>query len=208
VSRFVPWHGCTRGTVSLLKIYMQTNILWTGREYYSLENCLIDTNTNGSLISSTIVGSYDGKIYQVSYHIKTNSHWETVFLEINYRYSNHSQLIQFEGDGKGNWKQDGKNAARFNGCVDVDIALTPFTNTLPIRRLQLQEQQSQEIQVIYCDLLDQKIMPVHQKYTCLSATAYHYENIPNDFEATIQVDDSGFVVDYPSLFVRTAVVRG
>ncbi|THU38363.1 transcriptional regulator [Niastella caeni] len=186
---------------------MQTNILWTGREYYSLENCLIDDNATGATITSTIVGAYEGKIYKVEYLIKTNEQWETVFFEINSRHNNQAQLISYEGDGKGNWTKDGQKAEQFNGCIDIDIPLTPFTNTLPIRRLQLKQHQSQEIQVIYCDLLEQKITPVRQKYSCLSATEYHYENIPNDFEANILVDESGFVVDYPALFVRTEALR-
>jgi hypothetical protein len=186
---------------------MQTNILWTGREYYSLENCLIDDTATGSQINSTIVGSYEGKIYKVAYHIKTNENWETVFFEIDCQIGNQHQTIRYTGDGKGNWTNDGKNVEQFNGCIDIDLPLTPFTNTLPIRRLQLAQHQSQEIQVIYCDLLEKKIIPVRQKYTCLSATEYHYENIPNDFEANILVDRSGFVVDYPSLFVRSAVLQ-
>jgi hypothetical protein len=186
---------------------MQTNILWTGREYYSLENCLIAGNTTGAEINSTIIGSYEGKIYKVEYHIETNGNWETVFFEIDYRIGYQAQTISLTGDGKGNWTNDGKKAEQFNGCIDIDLPLTPFTNTLPIRRLQLMPHQSQEIQVIYCDLLEQQIIPVRQKYTCLSATEYHYENIPNDFEANILVDGSGFVVDYPSLFVRSAVLE-
>jgi hypothetical protein len=185
---------------------MQTNILWTGREYYSLENCLINDGGNGAEITSTIIGSYEGKLYKVEYHIKTNAHWQTVFLEINSRHSNQVQKLQFEGDGRGNWVQNGKMAKQFNGCIDVDIAVTPFTNTLPIRRLQLQQGQSKEIQVIYCNLLDQEIKPVRQQYTRLSANEYNYQNIPNDFEANIQVDEAGLVVDYPSLFVRTAAL--
>jgi uncharacterized protein len=186
---------------------MQTNILWTGREYYSLENCLIDAGENGAEIISTIIGSYEYKLYKVEYRIRTNEHWQTVLLEINSRHSNQIQQLKFEGDGKGSWMQDGKKAEQFNGCIDVDIALTPFTNTLPIRRLKLNQGQSQNIQVIYCDLLEQVIKPVHQKYTCLSATGFHYQNIPNDFEANIRVDESGFVVDYPSLFVRTTALK-
>jgi hypothetical protein len=83
---------------------------------------------------------------------------------------------------------------------------TPFTNTLPVKRLKLKQDQSQEIQVIYCDLLNGQISPVRQKYTCLSKTRYQYENVPNDFEATIEVDEAGLVVDYPFLFYRTAAI--
>jgi uncharacterized protein len=187
---------------------MQTNILWTGREYDSLENCLVNTGPAGSSITSTIIGHYEGIIYKVEYQLKTNANWETVFLEINSRHNNHIQTIRLEGDGKGNWLSHGKDAPAFNGCMDVDIPLTPFTNTLPIRRLTLRENQSQEIKVVYCDLLAQEIKPVRQQYTCLSPTKYHYQNIPNDFEAVIEVDEAGLVVDYPSLFVRTACLGG
>jgi hypothetical protein len=165
------------------------------------------TTDAGSEITSTIIGYYDKKIYRVEYIIKTNSNWETMFFEINSRHSNHIQLIRFEGDGKGNWMSNGKQADQFNGCIDIDIPLTPFTNTLPINRLKLSQNQAQEIQVIYLDLLEQQIKAVRQRYTWLSRTEYHYENVPNDFEAKIKVDKSGFVVDYPSLFVRTAALE-
>jgi uncharacterized protein len=186
---------------------MQTNLLWTGREYYSLENCLVSTTDSGSEINSTIIGHYEGKIYQVDYCIKTNQHWETVYAEINSRHSDRVQRVWLEGDGKGNWKSEGKEESRFNGCIDIDIPLTPFTNTLPINRLNLTPNQAQEIQVIYIDLLERQIRPVRQKYTRLSASEYHYENVPNDFEANLRVDESGLVVDYPSLFVRTAALK-
>jgi hypothetical protein len=67
---------------------MQTNLIWTGREYYSLENCLVNVTATGSEIISTIIGCYKGIIYRVEYIIKTNRNWETVFLEINSRHSN------------------------------------------------------------------------------------------------------------------------
>jgi uncharacterized protein len=70
----------------------------------------------------------------------------------------------------------------------VDISLTPLTNTLPVKRLQLKKGQSKEIAVIYFDLLDAQVKPVRQKYTRLSATEYLYENVPNDFEAKIKMD--------------------
>lgn len=184
---------------------MPTNILWTGREYYSLENCLIESGSNGAIITSTIVGSYEGKIYKVDYLIKTKARWETVLLEITSRVNNQIQTIKLEGDGKGSWIYNGQQTDEFNKCIDVDIAVTPFTNTLPISRLKLQPEQSREIRVIYCDLLNQVVKPVSQKYTRLSANEYHYENIPKNFEATIQVDESGFVVDYPERFVRSAI---
>jgi uncharacterized protein len=186
---------------------MQTNVLWTGREYHSLENCLVTISKNGANINSVIIGSYEGMIYRVDYAIETNKNWETISFEINYRHSNFVHHLRCEGDGKGNWKSAGKPAKQFDGCIDIDIPLTPFTNTLPINRLKLSANETQQIRVIYLDLLKQQITPVRQQYKKLSATKYHYENVPNDFEADIEVDEQGLVVDYPMLFIRTSALK-
>jgi hypothetical protein len=90
--------------------------------------------------------------------------------------------------------------------MEVDIPLTPFTNSLPVNRLQLVDGQEKNIDVIYIDLLEDSIKKVKQKYRRISAEVYHYENVPNDFEAEITVDEAGFVIDYPQLFTRTARV--
>ncbi|QIP16526.1 putative glycolipid-binding domain-containing protein [Spirosoma aureum] len=186
---------------------MQLNLLWTGREYHSLENCLFKTNRTGAEITAKIIGHYQTKIYQVEYRIQTNRRWQTLLLDINSRHSNKTQQIRLEGDGNGNWELNGQPADEFAGCIDVDIPLTPLTNTLPIRRLGLRQNQAKEIRVIYCDLLEGHIKPVCQRYNRLSASHYQYENVPNDFEAIIQVDEYGLVVDYPALFIRTAALK-
>ncbi|HMF72577.1 MAG TPA: putative glycolipid-binding domain-containing protein, partial [Flavitalea sp.] len=79
--------------------------------------------------------------------------------------------------------------------------------TLPVNRLKLHTNDERQIQVIYVDVLKRKIKQIRQKYTRLSNTVYLYENVPNDFEAKIEVDELGLVVDYPGLFVRTAILK-
>ena len=183
---------------------MQLNLLWKGLSYDSMENCLVDTNQSGTEITSTIVGCSQGMIYKVDYRIKVNELWETLLLEISSQHNDRNHMIRLQGDGKGHWTNNEHEAPELEGCLDVDIPLTPFTNSLPVRRLQLTPGDSKEVLVVYCDLLAEQIRPVRQKYTCISPTQYQYENVPNDFEATIVVDGSGLVVDYPSLFERAA----
>ena len=109
---------------------MQTNILWTGREYYSLENCLVHSTEQRAEINSVIIGTYQSKIYRVEYQIKTNENWETVFFELKSRHSNNTEHLKITSDGKGNWFSNNKKVDEYSGCVDIDIPLTPFTNTL------------------------------------------------------------------------------
>jgi hypothetical protein len=185
---------------------MQVNILWTGREYYSLENCLIDITPSGVDVNSVIIGRYQSMIYRVDYHLKTNPDWETQFIQVTSRHSNQEQKFRLHRFGTGQWVADGKIIHTFDGCTEADIAVTPFTNTLPINRLKLNAGEARQVKVIYFDLLEQEVKPVQQLYRRLNDQQYHYENIPNDFEADITVDENGFVVDYPSLFTRTEIL--
>jgi hypothetical protein len=184
---------------------MQTNILWSGIEYKSLENCIIDSDKSGVKINSTIIGFYHSKIYQVEYVIKVNERWETYYCFVKSQIDKEIKIAELKKD-KNKWLVNGEYADRFDECMEVDIPLTPFTNSLPVNRLQLVDGQEKNIDVIYIDLLEDSIKKVKQKYRRISAEVYHYENVPNDFEAEITVDEAGFVIDYPQLFTRTARV--
>ena len=183
---------------------MVTTLVWRSKEHTSLENCTASITNASANVSSVIIGVTDDKVFKVEYNLKINSHWETEYIEIKSIIEGVSQSFSFHGNGKGLWQRNGKLLPRFNGCIDVDVPLTPFTNTLPINRLKLQHHQQQQINVLYLDLLNNEMKPVTQKYTRLSDSSYKYENVPNDFEAVIRVDDLGLVVDYPALFERIA----
>lgn len=181
---------------------MRTNLVWKARESSSLENCTVNTTKEGSQIFSEIFGISERKLFHLEYRITTNQHWETTSVEVKWQVDDSIQNLNFQGDGKGQWYEDGKRLTKFDGCIDVDIPLTPFTNTLPINRLKLAPGQETQVKVIYLDLLVDEIKPLQQKYKKLSDTEYKYENVPNDFEAIIRSDELGFVVDYPILFER------
>jgi len=183
---------------------MQTTLLWAGLEHPSLEHCLITASATGFEIHSVIVGLADLGPYRVDYTITTDAYWQTTDCQLLMQLDTQTRQLHLRRDGNGNWLANNEKMTAWRGCTDVDISLTPFTNTLPINRLRLADGQAERIDVVYIDVLAQQTAAVHQRYTRRSATAYQYENVPNDFEATITVDGAGFVVDYPGLFTRQA----
>ena len=63
--------------------------------------------------------------------------------------------LRLLADGGGAWTTgDGTPLPQLDGCIDVDLVATPFTNTLPIRRLGLEPGESAEIKVAYLPLPD------------------------------------------------------
>ena len=184
---------------------MQHNILWTGIEYYSLENCLVQSSPSGVKIQSTIIGLYEDEIYHAEYTLHTNSQWLTTMASIVCRHADVIQTLQLHRNPDGNWQLNGNEIPALNDCMDIDIPITPFTNSLPINRLGLNMGETKEISVVYLDLLAESMRPVRQQYSRKSEFIYHYENVPNDFEADVEVDDHGFVITYPGLFSRKAI---
>lgn len=180
---------------------MQTNILWSGIEYFSLENCVIDSGPECVLIDSVIVGYYENILYRVEYTIELNTSWEIRNCQIKVQLDDEIKIVKLQCDNS-KWLIDERHCPEFDGCIDIDIPLTPLTNSLPINRLNLLENEEAVINVIYIDLLEHNIRFVKQKYRRISELKYRYENIPNDFEAEVTVDEDGYVVDYPLLFKR------
>jgi hypothetical protein len=89
------------------------------------------------------------------------------------------------------------------GAIDVDLSASPFTNTLPIRRLDLPQGRSAEIQVAYVLFPDLSVALDPQRCTCLEPNRrYRYESLDSDFVREIEVDSEGLVMAYPGLFRR------
>jgi len=182
---------------------MQTNIIWTGLQYHSIEHCSWTNSANGNEIVSAIVGYYENKIYKVEYNIETNVNWETKSVTIRIKIDDAADTIILKKQDE-KWILNGVPADEYNGIYDIDISLTPFTNTLPVRRLKLTGHEEQVITVIYFDILDRQIKPLKQIYTRLTAHNYKYENYDKSFTANIQTGEDGLVKDYPTLFEMSA----
>jgi len=89
-----------------------------------------------------------------------------------------------------------------DGCIDVDILASPFTNTLAINRLALEPGQSEEIRVAFIDPANATARPVEQRYTRLDANRYRYEGLASGFTAELPVDEDGLLIEYPGYFRR------
>lgn len=106
-------------------------------------------------------------------------------------------------DGSGRWgEMNGAHRTELDGCYDIDLACTPFTNTLPIRRLPLHEGHAAELPVVYVDPETLGVRPDLQRYTRLGSHRWLFEQVESGFSAELEVDEHGLVLDYPALFRR------
>ncbi len=184
---------------------MNTTILWEGIAAKSLERLDFLESADGFKAEGNITGSADDLIFHVHYKVMISKDWKTKAATISGMIGDQPVNFILHSQGDGVWEWNGEAAPQFNGCIDIDISLTPFTNALAVNRLKLNPSERKEITVVYFDLLEGTVRPAHQAYTHLSKGTYKYENIPNDFEAVISLDNEGFVVDYPGLFTKLGI---
>ena len=172
---------------------------WSGR---GIEHLVLKEGPNQIVADAAILGTIDDQVFAARYKILCDAHWRVKKVEITEIGSD--LTAELVGDGVGNWL-DGSSAPQpqLGNAIDIDISITPFTNTLPIRRLNLQRGQSQEILAVYIQLPSIAITTDRQRYTCLEAgRRYRYESVDSDFTREIEVDAHGLVANYPGLFRR------
>ena len=176
-------------------------MVWKGILPDTMEYCTIE---EGSAI--TVKGYITGKLKEIPLHcaytLTLDNHWNVQSVHITL-VTNQGRLSMTCTRQGNNWYDEkGVHQPALDGCTDIDISLTPFTNSLPINRLHLPEGASKEITVVYFNLPAGEIQPATQLYTRLDHHRYRYENPGTGFTSVIETDDEGFVVDYPGIWRR------
>lgn len=185
---------------------MDGEVLWTPAEGTGLEHLRLHADAQGARADGLIIGVEAGRPFRLHYTLRCDAGWRTreLWIAVTAARVRHLRLTS-AGDGR--WT-DGGGAAlpALDGCIDVDLTATPFTNTLPIRRLGLRPGESGEIAVAWVDAATLAVTAERQRYTCLETGPeggrYRFEALGGEFVAEIDVDAEGLVVAYPGLFRR------
>jgi len=185
------------------------NVYWQPWEDPGLEHLSLRAGPEGARARGLILRMRDGAHFRCRYVLETDGGWRLRRLTFAVADSEDKAVARtsVECDGAGHWRVDDAARPDLDGCLDADIQITPFTNTLPIRRLALGAGEQAEIRVAYLPVPELAWRAVAQRYTCLAPRGaaggrYRYEGVFRDFTAELPVDADGLVMDYPETFRR------
>lgn len=175
---------------------------WTGE---GLEHCVLGEfgDWGDQIVAmSYVIGQVDNDHFAARYVVECDREWRTTNVRVT--LAGQGGEIHLLSTGRGNWLDAvGHEVPALHGAIDVDITCTPFTNTLPIRRLNLNAGQSADITVAYIDVPSLTVTADPQRYTCLEPMRrYRFESLDSDFVREIEVDEHALVTLYPGLFRR------
>jgi hypothetical protein len=185
----------------LKRVVVWRNLLLNGTDY-----CALWHTTEGWLVKGTVVGVLkDQRPMLANYEVYCDENWLTHRVQVERTIGTDVKSLHINVESRGMWRSSGRELRDIHGCGDVDLAVTPATNTLPIRRLNLQVGSSHSVIAAWVRFPELTVEPLSQRYTRLAKDTYRYES-NTGFSAEIVVDDLGLVTAYPGGWERIATL--
>jgi len=171
------------------------------RPHEGLEHLLVsDRNADGLVLAF----DEEGRAFRLSYRLAWDESWCLREADLAVTSTAGDHALQLRADGQGCWKDGAGRALRtLQGCLDIDIWPSPFTNTFPIRRQPMTVGERREIRTAWIRAPELQVQAQSQAYTRLDADRYRFEMLDGSgFSAVIDVDHEGVVLEYEGLFRR------
>lgn len=178
------------------------SLLWTRRDTLSLEYFQLHETPGDVRLSGTVITAHEGEPLRIEYFIHCDGSWVTRTARINLTRGTASTEMSLVADDQRRWWRDGTEIAEVAGCLDVDISLSPSTNTLPIRRLALEHGGARDVAAAWIKFPELTVERLAQRYVRTGERSYRYSSNGGAFTADIEVDELGLVVRYPPLWER------
>lgn len=178
------------------------SLLWNRHDLPSLEHGRLYRHHAGFTLTGMVVAGLDGRQLHCSYEVETTRSWQTRKVKIRLSSGTEDQSLHLERDDNGRWWNGDTELTAFAGMNDIDLGITPSTNTLPIRRLELEPGESMSMTAVLVQFPSLIVTPLPQQYTRTGEYTYRYESNHGAYQADLEVDEHGLVTRYADVWSR------
>jgi hypothetical protein len=179
---------------------------WKRRDLEGFGMVTIDETADSRRIHGAEVAAEGDAIWAIRFDLDVDDLWTTLAMDTEVVRDGGSRRFLLERSPDGTWRVDGTPAPDLDGCTDVDITSTPFTNTLPIQRLNLAVGDTHVIKAAWLEVPELAVQSLDQRYTRLPSEGgndrYEYQSLPEGATYQLIVDSDGIVIDYERIAVR------
>jgi hypothetical protein len=179
-------------------------VLWRPVGAAGAQHCALRQLAKGFRLEGHVVNSFDDIPLYVHYIVDCDSTWRTRVVRVRQSYGTDSSTLRLDVVDKRWWTADGAEVAGLHWLIDVDLSVTPATNTLPIRRLALAVGQKADVTAAWVRFPTLTVEPLQQTYERLAGNVYRYSSDGASFSALLEVDDLDLVVRYEGGWERVA----
>lgn len=177
-------------------------LLWRRLDVPGLEHFRLRSGPEEVRLAGVVIALLDGLPLYARYEVVCSSDWETRAAHVAVEHGPAARTLELRADESGRWELDGRHVTALDGLRDVDLGITPATNTLPIRRLDLAVGDSANVTAAWVRFPDLEVQPLPQSYTRVAERRYLYESAGGRFRAELEVDERGLVARYGDYWER------
>ena len=142
----------------------------------------------------------DRNRWKLGYTVRCTPDWTTTRATVKGHSDRGAIEASVVRSAIGGWTLNGAAVPAVAGCTDVDLAFTPATNLLSLRRLELAVGQEAIVVAAWLTFPEFGLIPLRQRYRRTSKTTYDYEAPELPFAGILTVNPEGFVLDYAGLW--------
>jgi hypothetical protein len=187
---------------------MTVDVLWAAWDGRGLEHLRLSVSAAAVRADSLILAVDEaGRPFRACYVIDCDEEWKVARARIEV-LEEPGRVLEVTADGRGRWTDAATGTApSLDGCVDIDIYPSPFTNTLPMRRLaNVVAGRPVTIDVAWVALPELTIHAARQEYTLLErgpdGARWRFRALDSGFTVELATDRDGLVLDYPGIARR------
>jgi len=176
--------------------------LWQWLKSPGLERFELVRSADELIFRGTILTLAGNSAAEAKYEIVCDRSFRTRRANVSVRDATGERTLQIATES-GRWYENGRENRTVAGALDIDLGWSPSTNTLPIKRLQLEiGQTSGEFMAAWVRFPELTLQPLSQEYVRLAERQYRYSSRGGAFTANLLVDDEDLVLDYEGFWQR------
>jgi hypothetical protein len=194
-------------------------VIWSGADSWRAEAAEIELEEDAIRARGVQLGA-EPMPYRLAYRLDaTGPGFVTTSLQLEAAGDGWRRWLHLERGDQGEWSTEvggdgevdlpaaGGDPDAFAEALDCDLAFSPLTNTMPIRRHRLDEREETETFLMaWVSVPDLSVTPSRQHYTHVrlrpDGATVRYESENRDFVAELEIDRDRLVIDYPGLAKR------
>ncbi|HLW27412.1 MAG TPA: putative glycolipid-binding domain-containing protein [Kiloniellales bacterium] len=179
-------------------------VYWRRTDVIGLERLVLEASAEAVVANSTVICVEDAGL-QIDYRWHLTPAWQTLSLEVEKQGPKDRSGLLLQRWGTG-WKVNGDPRPDLDAAEEPDLSITPFCNSLPIRRLMRERLSTLTLDTCYVDAASMTVSRSKQHYVQLTLTLLRYIDLgaAAGFEADLEIDESGLLTRYQGLFERIA----
>ncbi len=197
---------------------MRRLVLWSGLDAWRAEVASVELGADSLVATGTQIG-VDPLPYRQDYELRTGAGFVTEVLTVDVtgeRWGRRMRLLrhvdgswdcQTQEQGDTSLPPSGGDVGAVRGALDCDLARSPLTNLMPVRRHRLHERPGRaDLLMAWVSVPDLGLHPSEQRYEHVRREAdgsvVRFVGRDPDFVAELVLDGDGIVAVYPELARR------